>query len=165
MKLKFFINSEGKKIYTLKEEVNSEKTKDAHYKFLGLRDAPITPRNWKHLVLNNNFYKELTHKKFRMKTEVNYSRKYTKKQREDYYNLILEIRENSIDETEVPRKFIIYDGDFLLRLSSNFIQNDDFHEAKIKIEKWGKDTNLEKQSEIEKLLIENKFKLDKTKSI
>ena len=39
MKLKFFINSEGKKQYTLKEEKKSEKTKDAHYKFIKIRDA------------------------------------------------------------------------------------------------------------------------------
>jgi len=35
MKLKFFINSNGKKQYTLKEEG----TKDAHYKFIKIRDA------------------------------------------------------------------------------------------------------------------------------
>jgi hypothetical protein len=40
MKLKFYINSEGKKIYTLKEEINNQKTKDAHYKFVKIRDAP-----------------------------------------------------------------------------------------------------------------------------
>jgi hypothetical protein len=40
MKLKYKINSEGKKEYTLKEEVNSEKTKEAHYKFIKIRDAP-----------------------------------------------------------------------------------------------------------------------------
>jgi hypothetical protein len=40
MKLRFFINSENKKKYTLKEEVNKEKTKDAHYKFIKIRDAP-----------------------------------------------------------------------------------------------------------------------------
>ncbi len=45
MKLKFYINSENKKIYTLKEEINSEKTKEAHYKFLGLRDAPTMHRD------------------------------------------------------------------------------------------------------------------------
>lgn len=39
MKLKFFIKN-NEKIYTLKENVDNEKTKDAHYKFLHLRDAP-----------------------------------------------------------------------------------------------------------------------------
>lgn len=39
MKLKFITNSDGKKEYTLKEEVNSQKTKSAHYKFLKIRDA------------------------------------------------------------------------------------------------------------------------------
>ena len=38
MKLKFFINTEGKKQYTLKEKVNEQKTKDAHYKFVQIRD-------------------------------------------------------------------------------------------------------------------------------
>lgn len=40
MKLKFYIDSESKKNYTLKEEVNGQKTKDAHYKFVRIRDAP-----------------------------------------------------------------------------------------------------------------------------
>ena len=39
MKLKFFLNK-GKKEYTLKEEIDGEKTKDAHYKFINVRDAP-----------------------------------------------------------------------------------------------------------------------------
>ncbi|MCX6750512.1 MAG: hypothetical protein NTZ83_03570 [Candidatus Pacearchaeota archaeon] len=40
MKLRFYINSEGKKIYTLDEEINGQKTNDAHYKFIKIRDAP-----------------------------------------------------------------------------------------------------------------------------
>jgi len=59
MKLKFFINSDGerfrgrsiagtnlharsgeRKQYTLKEKINNQKTKDAHYKFVKIRDAP-----------------------------------------------------------------------------------------------------------------------------
>ena len=40
MKLKFFIDSEGKKQYTLKEKVKGQKTKDAHYKFVRVKDAP-----------------------------------------------------------------------------------------------------------------------------
>lgn len=40
MKLKFYINSEGEKVYTLDEEVNNKKTSDAHYKFIKIRDAP-----------------------------------------------------------------------------------------------------------------------------
>jgi uncharacterized protein YlxW (UPF0749 family) len=39
MKLKFFINSENKKQYTLKNEISKLKTKDAHYKFIKIRDA------------------------------------------------------------------------------------------------------------------------------
>jgi len=39
MKLKFHLDSEGKKIYTLKEEINNQKTNDAHYKFIKIRDA------------------------------------------------------------------------------------------------------------------------------
>jgi len=38
MKLKSHIK-EGKKVYTLKEKVGNEKTKDAHYKFLKIRDV------------------------------------------------------------------------------------------------------------------------------
>jgi hypothetical protein len=42
MKLKFFINNKGKKIYTFKEKVpnSNEKTKEAHYKFIKIKDAP-----------------------------------------------------------------------------------------------------------------------------
>ena len=40
MRLRFYIDSEGKKIYTLKEKIDGQKTKDAHYKFLKIRDAP-----------------------------------------------------------------------------------------------------------------------------
>ena len=42
MKLKFYNDSEGKKVYTLKEEQpnSREKTNDAHYKFVKIRDAP-----------------------------------------------------------------------------------------------------------------------------
>jgi hypothetical protein len=40
MKLRFYTDSEGKKIYTLKEEINSQKTNEAHYKFVKIRDAP-----------------------------------------------------------------------------------------------------------------------------
>lgn len=40
MKLRFFLNKESKKIYTLKEEANNKKTSDAHYKFIKIRDAP-----------------------------------------------------------------------------------------------------------------------------
>jgi len=33
MKLRFYLK-DGKKIYTLKEEIDGQKTKDAHYKFV-----------------------------------------------------------------------------------------------------------------------------------
>ena len=35
-KLKYFLDK-GKKIYTLKEEINGQKTKDAHYKFIQIK--------------------------------------------------------------------------------------------------------------------------------
>ena len=40
MKLKFYINSEEKKIYTLKESIEKKETTEAHYKFIKIRDAP-----------------------------------------------------------------------------------------------------------------------------
>jgi hypothetical protein len=40
MKLKFYINSSGEKIYTLKENIDGKETKNAHYKFIKIRDAP-----------------------------------------------------------------------------------------------------------------------------
>lgn len=47
MKLLFYINSEGKKIYTLQEEMpnSKEKTNEAHYKFIKIRDAPKSDIN------------------------------------------------------------------------------------------------------------------------
>ena len=38
MKLKYYIK-DNKKIYTLKQEVNEIKTKDAHYKFIHIKSA------------------------------------------------------------------------------------------------------------------------------
>ncbi len=40
MKLKFYINSNKEKIYTLDEEILGQKTQDAHYKFRKIKDAP-----------------------------------------------------------------------------------------------------------------------------
>jgi len=34
MKLKYSLTNEGKKVYTLKKEINKTPTKDAHYKFI-----------------------------------------------------------------------------------------------------------------------------------
>lgn len=38
MKLKFFIDSKKKKVYTLQQEKENKKTHDAHYKFLKFQD-------------------------------------------------------------------------------------------------------------------------------
>lgn len=38
MKLKYYINKEGKKVYTLKESIDNKKTEDAHYKFIKFKD-------------------------------------------------------------------------------------------------------------------------------
>lgn len=43
MKLRFFKNTKGKKIYTMKEKIpdsDNQETKQAHYKFIKIRDAP-----------------------------------------------------------------------------------------------------------------------------
>lgn len=45
MKLRFYIDSERKKVYTLNEEINNQKTQDAHYKFIKIRDAPPSNTN------------------------------------------------------------------------------------------------------------------------
>lgn len=39
MKLRYHINKEDRKIYTLKEKIEGKETKDAHYKFLNLKDV------------------------------------------------------------------------------------------------------------------------------
>ncbi len=46
MKLRYFIDEKGNKIYTLKEKnpKNSEETKNAHYKFIKTKiSIPISP--------------------------------------------------------------------------------------------------------------------------
>jgi len=37
MNLKFYINKEGGKVYTLKESIEGKKTEDAHYKFIKIK--------------------------------------------------------------------------------------------------------------------------------
>jgi hypothetical protein len=39
MKLKYYIKN-NKKTYTLKDNIDKNKTEDAHYKFIKIRDAP-----------------------------------------------------------------------------------------------------------------------------
>jgi len=39
MKLKYYLDSKGNKIYTLKE---TTKTKDAHYKYIKIKDCPTS---------------------------------------------------------------------------------------------------------------------------
>ena len=39
-KLHYFINKEGKKVYTLKSEIDGKPTQEVPYKFIKLRDAP-----------------------------------------------------------------------------------------------------------------------------
>ena len=42
MKLRYFIDDKTKKkVYTMKEKVDDILTKDAHYKFIRIRDAPL----------------------------------------------------------------------------------------------------------------------------
>ena len=38
MKLKFFIDSKKKKVYTLQQEKENKRTSDAHYKFIKFKD-------------------------------------------------------------------------------------------------------------------------------
>lgn len=37
MKLRYFLNTKGEKIYTLKEKVTGREVKEAHYKFIKLK--------------------------------------------------------------------------------------------------------------------------------
>lgn len=39
MKLKFYINKAGNKIYTLKNKAENKPTSDAHYKFIKILEA------------------------------------------------------------------------------------------------------------------------------
>lgn len=40
MKLKFYINTDNEKVYTLNEEIKEQKIQEAHYKFIKIKDAP-----------------------------------------------------------------------------------------------------------------------------
>ena len=37
MKLKFYLNNKGEKIYTLKDKINNKETSSAHYKFIKIK--------------------------------------------------------------------------------------------------------------------------------
>lgn len=39
MKLKYYLNEKGEKVYTLKQSHDNNQTKEAHYKFLKFTDA------------------------------------------------------------------------------------------------------------------------------
>lgn len=45
MKLNFYVNSEGKKVYTLQGKIKDKDIFEAHYKFIKLRDAPVNIKN------------------------------------------------------------------------------------------------------------------------
>ena len=38
MKLRFYINAKKEKVYTLKDKINNQETKDAHYKFIKYKE-------------------------------------------------------------------------------------------------------------------------------
>ncbi len=40
MKLRFYLNEKGEKIYTLKKKIREKETKPAHYKFIRIKSAP-----------------------------------------------------------------------------------------------------------------------------
>jgi len=39
MNLKYYIDKEGKKAYTLKSKINNKETEDAHYKFIKIKSV------------------------------------------------------------------------------------------------------------------------------
>lgn len=41
MNLKFYKNKKGDKIYTLKGKIDNEETKEAHYKFIKIKDMKL----------------------------------------------------------------------------------------------------------------------------
>ncbi len=41
MKLRYFLNKSNEKVYTLKEKIKNEPTKEAHYKFLKFTEFKI----------------------------------------------------------------------------------------------------------------------------
>ncbi|HNZ51971.1 MAG: hypothetical protein BWY36_00092 [Candidatus Diapherotrites archaeon ADurb.Bin253] len=104
-----------------------------------------------------------------MKKREVYEKKYRGKQVEDYYKLISNIREisfeeptginsNSISNTWGEKGYISFDGDFLVRVSKNQLNQSSklINKAKITVEKIGPD--ISKESKIEKMLLERGFK-------
>jgi sporulation protein YlmC with PRC-barrel domain len=104
-----------------------------------------------------------------MKKKEVYEKKYRGKQVNEYYNLICKIREESFNDSIIidnrniedgwsERGYISFDGDFLVRVSKNRLNqyNKNMSIARITVEKIGPDP--EKESNIEKMLKEEGFK-------
>lgn len=91
------------------------------------------------------------------KTEV-YTRDYKKSQEDQYYKLISDIRNNSFEDNSTDKRYLIFDGNFVSRVHSDLSKKYDSttSEAKVTIEKMGLD--IEKESEMEKMLKEKGFK-------
>lgn len=87
-----------------------------------------------------------------------YKKKYKKKEQEDYYGLIKEIKNNSFDAGNEEKKYFTFDGKVFIKISPEFSTSsfNKFNNARIVIEKIGPSANDE--SEIEKLLIKEGFK-------
>jgi hypothetical protein len=91
------------------------------------------------------------------KIEV-YKRQYKKKERENYYTLIKEIKDNSFDASDEERRYFTFDGKVLVKISPDFSTStyNNLSSARIAIEKIGPTAN--DKSEIEKLLLNEGFK-------
>jgi len=91
------------------------------------------------------------------KIEV-YKKQYKKKEQEDYYNLIKEIKTNSFDESNEERRYFTFEEKVFIKISPEFSTSsfNKFNSAKMTIEKIGPTANEE--SQIEKMLLEKGFK-------
>jgi hypothetical protein len=94
-------------------------------------------------------------------------REYKNKKLEEYDNLINQIKENSFDDIiysqpNFPKTiYTTFDGSFLIRVAFSLdtvYGKKSLKTSRITIEKIGLNTNINKDSKIETLLLENNFK-------
>jgi hypothetical protein len=87
-----------------------------------------------------------------------YKKRYKNSEVKKYYDLIKDIKNNSFDDSNEVKRYLIFERNFLIKVSPKLSKNyeNTVNNAKIVIEKIGPSATDE--SEIEKLLIKEGFK-------
>jgi hypothetical protein len=91
------------------------------------------------------------------KIEV-YKKQYKNSEVKRYYDLIRNIKDNSFDDSNEIKRYLTFEGDFLIKISPELSKNyeNTTNNVKIAIEKIGPE--CEKESKIERVLIQEGFK-------